>query len=46
VAANAVVANAEKVREPLRLFGAEADDSARLTPRFFKRVSHVSDETG
>jgi hypothetical protein len=34
----------EKVREPLRLFGAEPDDSARLTPRLLERVAHVSDD--
>jgi hypothetical protein len=37
------VATLKEVREPLRLIGAEPDDSAWLSPWFFERVAHVSD---
>ncbi|HEY3878258.1 MAG TPA: hypothetical protein VGM12_06620 [Trebonia sp.] len=33
----------EEIREALCLVRAEADDGARLPPRFFKRVAHISD---
>jgi hypothetical protein len=33
----------KELREPLRLIGAEPDDSTRLTPWFLERVAHVSD---
>jgi hypothetical protein len=34
----------EELSESLRLLGAEPDDSTRLAPWFFERVSHVSDD--
>jgi hypothetical protein len=33
----------KELREPLRLIGAEPDDSARLPPWFLERIAHVSD---
>jgi hypothetical protein len=38
------VAPLKKIREPLRLVGAEPDDSAWLSPWFLERVAHVSDD--
>jgi hypothetical protein len=37
-------ATLKELREPLRLFGAEPDDSTRLAPWFFERVAHISDD--
>ena len=34
----------KELREPLRLLGAEPDDSTRLSPWFLERVTHVSDD--
>jgi len=40
----AAVVALEEFGEPLRLLGAEPDDSTRLTPWFLERVTHISDD--
>jgi len=37
-------ATLKELREPLRLLGAEPNDSSRLPPWFFERVAHITDD--